>query len=112
MKCWVNIMSLSEDSPPEILEHFQNSPPVQVFSSVDNRVIGKTIRYEIRNKIDLYAEFEIDDNASPFPRAAGLITKNPDESFSLRGVLATDLPREDIVSLGSKLDNMFRPPSN
>jgi len=105
MKAWVNILSLSRDAKPELLEHFVKSDTVDVFSSLDKKVIGKTIRYEVRDEVDLWAEIEVDDTAEPFQRAAGLIIKNP-EGYRLAGVLVTNMSREKIVELSGSLDNL------
>lgn len=95
MKVWVNIVSVCEQVPKEALLKLAQEGPKPVYSSVGKKVIGRSLRYEIRNEVDLWAEIEVDPEDANFKRTAGIM----DTQFNLHAVLATNLAREDIRKL-------------
>lgn len=100
MKIWANILSACPQCAGETLPKLALSTrSVSVFSTVDNRFVGHTLRLEIRDAIDLWAELELDDNASRFRRAAAVLTRESPDSIQIVAVLATDLPRDAIRRL-------------
>lgn len=95
MKVWVNIVSVCEQVPKEALLKLAQEGPKPVYSSVGHKVIGRSLRYEIRDEVDLWAEIELEPEDANFKRVAGVM----DTQFNLHAVLATDLPREAIRKL-------------
>lgn len=93
MRLWVNILSTSDAIRIDQITPLVKSKLVPVFSTVDKRFIGKTLQYEIRNVVDLWAELELDSASTNFERAAGLVLL-VDGLPTLEGVIATNLPRD------------------
>jgi hypothetical protein len=98
MKLWINILSGNDGLVAQQLGRLSKSESVPVFSTIEKRVVGRTLTYEVRNEIDLWAEVEVEETAQPFERAAGLMVQQED-GLKLLGVLGTNLSREEIRSL-------------
>lgn len=98
MNLWINCLSGNDPKTASRLGALSKSPPVDVYSTEDQRVVGHTIRYEIRNEIDLWAEIRIEDTAQRFKRAAGILASQEGE-ITLLAVLVTNLSREEIANL-------------
>jgi hypothetical protein len=97
MNLWLNCLSAT----PELLSVL-DPQPVAIFSTVDNRQVGRTIRYEVRNEIDLWALCEIDDTAQRFERAAGILAQGLRAGFQkpkLVSMLVTNLSRDELRNL-------------
>lgn len=98
MMLWINILSLNDPKMVPHLESLSKSPSVSVFSTEEGRVIGHTVRYEVRDAVDLWSEVELEDQSKPFERAAGVLAQQED-SFKLMSVLATNMSRDEIRSM-------------
>jgi hypothetical protein len=98
---WINILSASDALPASALPALATtSGQVPVYSTADQKEIGRALRYEVRNDVDLWAEVEICEGATKFARAAGIVTSsNGRESFELVFVLATNLTRDQLLKL-------------
>lgn len=72
----------------------QGSKPIYLPTAEGPQVIGQTLKYEVRDEVDLWAEVELYGDYR-FKRAASIL----DHNFNLHGVLTTNLPREDIRKL-------------
>lgn len=99
MKVWLNCLSGNDPRTAGALGRLSKSPSVDLYSTVDERIVGKTLSYEIRDEIDLWAWCEIDDTATRFERSAGLLALQNNE-LVLMAVLVTNLTREQLMSLG------------
>lgn len=101
MKLWINILSAGPQVPRSMLSRIAQGELVDVFSSVDKRVIGKVLRYEVRDDVDLWAEVDVE--GSTFQRAAGVLDVR---DYKLKCILATNLNRDQIRSLSSKVPSL------
>jgi hypothetical protein len=104
---WINILSASDALPASALPALATtSGQVPVYSTADQKEIGRALRYEVRNDVDLWAEVEICEGATKFARAAGVLKKSDDPgSFALVFVLATNLTREQLRNLNPSQGN-------
>lgn len=103
---WVNILSACNACAESVLPMLAESTGrLSVFSSVDNRFIGYTLRLEVRDRVDLWAELDLDDGVTPFLRAAAVLKKSPGGPIEILCVLATDLPRDAIHRLAYDMSN-------
>lgn len=101
MTVWVNILSACPECGPEALPDLaRRMPPigVAVYSSVEGRFIGHSLRAEVRDGVDLWAELELTEH-EPFQRAAAVLHKSPDKPVEIIAVMATNLSRDQIVRL-------------
>lgn len=97
VRAWVNVASSGRELLPSDIQRLAASGEVEVFSTSSGKVIGKTLRYEVRDVEDLWAEVEVDDLS--FERAAAVVSRT-EQGVVLHAVMVTNLPREAIRSLG------------
>lgn len=103
MKLRVNISSVNADATAAVLAQAAKSPPgVGVFSTMSNRIVGKTLEYEFTDP-DLWAEVELEDGTDMSgTRTAAAIAMLPAGPM-IAAVMLTRLSRPMIEAAGHGL---------